>query len=43
LIISKATYGRGTRDEVDEFIYQLCDVTGDGVLTRYISREMIVF
>ncbi|TKW07468.1 hypothetical protein SEVIR_7G309300v4 [Setaria viridis] len=34
LIISKATYGRGTRDEVDEFIYQLCDVTGDGVLTR---------
>ncbi|OEL28116.1 TLD domain-containing protein 1 [Dichanthelium oligosanthes] len=42
LIISKvgilalllATYGRGTRDEVDEFIYQLCDVTGDAVLTR---------
>ncbi|XP_066356287.1 uncharacterized protein [Miscanthus floridulus] len=34
LIISKATYGRGTRDEVDEFIYQLCDVTGDGSLTR---------
>lgn len=34
LIISKATYGRGTRDEVDEFIYQLCDVTGDGALTR---------
>jgi len=34
LIISKATYGRGTRDEVDEFIYQLCDVAGDGVLTR---------
>ncbi|CAN6349029.1 unnamed protein product [Urochloa humidicola] len=34
LIITKATYGRGTRDEVDEFIYQLCDVTGDGALTR---------
>ncbi|WVZ88422.1 hypothetical protein U9M48_034945 [Paspalum notatum var. saurae] len=30
----EATYGRGTRDEVDEFIYQLCDVTGDGALTR---------
>lgn len=34
LIISKATYERGTPDEADEFIYQLCDVTGDGVLTR---------
>ncbi|KAK3136162.1 hypothetical protein QOZ80_5BG0429050 [Eleusine coracana subsp. coracana] len=34
LIISKATYGRGTRDEVEEFIYQLCDVTGDGILSR---------
>ncbi|KAF8657905.1 hypothetical protein HU200_059715 [Digitaria exilis] len=34
LIIAKATYGRGTRDEVDDFIYQLCDITGDGALTR---------
>ncbi|XP_062202335.1 uncharacterized protein LOC133904798 isoform X1 [Phragmites australis] len=34
LIVSKATYERGTRDEVDEFIYQLCDVTGDGILAR---------
>ncbi|CAN6339709.1 unnamed protein product [Urochloa humidicola] len=34
LIISKATYGRGTRDEVDEFIFQLCDIKGDGFLTR---------
>ncbi|KAM0905265.1 hypothetical protein ACQ4PT_017457 [Festuca glaucescens] len=29
-----ATYERGTRDEADEFIFQLCDVMGDGVLTR---------
>ncbi|KAL5224429.1 hypothetical protein ABZP36_011068 [Zizania latifolia] len=34
MIVSKATYERGTRDEVDEFIYQLCDVTGDDVLER---------
>ncbi|KAM0905266.1 hypothetical protein ACQ4PT_017457 [Festuca glaucescens] len=34
LIICKATYERGTRDEADEFIFQLCDVMGDGVLTR---------
>ncbi|CAM0950071.1 unnamed protein product [Alopecurus aequalis] len=34
LIIAKATYERGTRDEADEFIFQLCDVMGDGVLTR---------
>ncbi|KAF8726220.1 hypothetical protein HU200_019676 [Digitaria exilis] len=31
-----ATYGRGTRDEVDDFIYQLCDITGDGALTRFV-------
>ncbi|GJM87961.1 hypothetical protein PR202_ga03973 [Eleusine coracana subsp. coracana] len=37
LIISKATYGRGTRDEVEEFIYQLCDVTGDGILSRSLG------
>ncbi|KAJ4819436.1 TLD domain-containing protein 1 [Rhynchospora pubera] len=34
LIISKATYERGTRDEVDEFIFKLCDVNGDGALGR---------
>ncbi|KAL6641862.1 hypothetical protein ACP70R_020043 [Stipagrostis hirtigluma subsp. patula] len=34
LIVCKAIYERGTRDDVDEFIYQLCDVTEDGVLTR---------
>ncbi|KAL6905604.1 hypothetical protein ACP4OV_003205 [Aristida adscensionis] len=34
LIVSKSTYERGTRDDVDEFIFQLCDVTGDGALTR---------
>ncbi|XBI79813.1 hypothetical protein VPH35_089149 [Triticum aestivum] len=34
LIITKATYERGTKDEADEFIFQLCDVMGDSILTR---------
>ncbi|KAG1331041.1 MTOR-associated protein MEAK7 [Cocos nucifera] len=34
LVISKATYEKGTRDEIDEFIRELCDVTGDGILGR---------
>lgn len=34
LLITKATYEKGTRDEIEEFVYQLCDVTGDGVLSR---------
>ncbi|XP_039133921.1 uncharacterized protein LOC120270909 isoform X1 [Dioscorea cayenensis subsp. rotundata] len=35
LLITKATYEKGTRDEIEEFVYQLCDVTGDGVLSRF--------
>lgn len=34
LVIAKATYEKGTRDEIDEFLYQLCDVDGDGHLVR---------
>nr|XP_043610193.1 MTOR-associated protein MEAK7 isoform X2 [Erigeron canadensis] len=34
LIIAKGTYEKGTRDEIDEFLYQLCDVDGDGNLVR---------
>lgn len=34
LVISKGTYEKGTRDEIEEFINELCDVKGDGVLKR---------
>ncbi|XP_024962011.1 uncharacterized protein LOC112502352 isoform X2 [Cynara cardunculus var. scolymus] len=34
LVIAKGTYEKGTKEEIDEFLYQLCDVDGDGNLTR---------
>lgn len=34
LVIAKATYEKGTKDEKEEFIYQLMDVNGDGKVTR---------
>uniref|UniRef100_A0A6V7QWW6 EF-hand domain-containing protein n=1 Tax=Ananas comosus var. bracteatus TaxID=296719 RepID=A0A6V7QWW6_ANACO len=34
LIISKGTYEKGSRNDIEEFIYQLCDVGGDGNVGR---------
>lgn len=34
LVIAKSVYEKGTRDDIEEFIYQLLNVTGDGVLGR---------
>ncbi|KAK8957430.1 hypothetical protein KSP39_PZI001580 [Platanthera zijinensis] len=34
LVISKAVYEKGTLEEIEEFIYELCDVNGDGFLER---------
>lgn len=34
LVISKGTYEKGTKDEIEEFIYQLLDVSGDGTVGR---------
>ncbi|ERN16196.1 hypothetical protein AMTRI_Chr11g95710 [Amborella trichopoda] len=34
LIIAKGTYEKGSREEVEEFINQLVDVNGDGILDR---------
>uniref|UniRef100_A0A1D1XH69 TLD domain-containing protein KIAA1609 n=1 Tax=Anthurium amnicola TaxID=1678845 RepID=A0A1D1XH69_9ARAE len=34
LVLAKAVYEKGTRQEIEEFMYQLCDVSGDGVLGR---------
>ncbi|XP_058088805.1 uncharacterized protein LOC131235594 isoform X2 [Magnolia sinica] len=32
LVIAKGIYEKGARDEVEEFIYQLVDVNGDGIV-----------
>lgn len=34
LVIAKGAYEKGSPDEIDEFIYQLCDVDGDGTIGR---------
>ncbi|XP_076913360.1 uncharacterized protein LOC143571953 isoform X2 [Bidens hawaiensis] len=34
LVIAKGTYEKGTKIEIDEFLYQLCDIDGDGNLMR---------
>ncbi|KAK1263418.1 hypothetical protein QJS04_geneDACA008553 [Acorus gramineus] len=34
LVIAKGTYEKGSRDEIEQFIYQLVDVMGDGVVGR---------
>nr|XP_027066409.1 uncharacterized protein LOC113692233 isoform X3 [Coffea arabica] len=34
LVIAKGTYEKGTKDDIEEFIYQLLDVYGDGVVGR---------
>lgn len=30
----QGTYEKGTKDEIEEFSYQLLDVTGDGIFGR---------
>ncbi|KAK9290916.1 hypothetical protein L1049_009095 [Liquidambar formosana] len=34
LVIAKGTFEKGTKDEVEDFMYQLLDITGDGILGR---------
>lgn len=34
LFLLKGTYEKGTNEEIEEFIYQLLDVSDDGVLGR---------
>lgn len=34
LVIAKSVYEKGTIDDIEEFIYQLLNVTGDGVVGR---------
>lgn len=34
LVIAKGTYEKGAPNEIEEFIYQLCDINGDGIVGR---------
>ncbi|XP_075638523.1 uncharacterized protein LOC142610567 [Castanea sativa] len=34
LVIAKGTYEKGTKDDIEEFIYQLVDLSGNGILDR---------
>jgi Ca2+-binding EF-hand superfamily protein len=34
LVIAKGIYEKGTKDEIEDFIYQICDINGDGRLSR---------
>ncbi|KAK7378831.1 hypothetical protein VNO80_04279 [Phaseolus coccineus] len=34
LVVAKATYEKGTKDEIEEFIFRLLDVSGDNFVTR---------
>lgn len=34
IVIAKGTYEKGTKDEIEEFIYQILDVTSDGIMAR---------
>ncbi|XP_022767004.1 TLD domain-containing protein 1 isoform X2 [Durio zibethinus] len=42
LVITKGTYEKGTKDEIEEFIYQLLDVTNDENLTRSDLDSVLV-
>ncbi|KAM6547684.1 hypothetical protein CsatB_019360 [Cannabis sativa] len=42
LIIAKGTYEKGTKDEIEEFIYQLLDVSGDGIVGRSDLETVLV-
>ncbi|ANM68644.1 TLD-domain containing nucleolar protein [Arabidopsis thaliana] len=42
LVIAKATYEKGTDDEIAEFIYQTLDVNGNGVLSRSDLESFLV-
>ncbi|EXC01945.1 hypothetical protein L484_018859 [Morus notabilis] len=42
LVIAKGTYEKGTKDEIEEFIYLLLDVNGDGILGRYYTVVFLV-
>ncbi|KAK9985910.1 hypothetical protein SO802_030861 [Lithocarpus litseifolius] len=42
LVIAKGTYEKGTKDDIEEFIYQLVDVSGNGILDRSDLESVLI-
>ncbi|KAK6944086.1 TLDc domain [Dillenia turbinata] len=42
LVIAKGIYEKGTKDEVEDFIYQLLDVTNDGILSSSDLKAVLM-
>ncbi|KAF3441600.1 hypothetical protein FNV43_RR15515 [Rhamnella rubrinervis] len=42
LVFAKGTYEKATNNEIEEFIYQLLDVSGDGILGRSDLESVLV-
>ncbi|OAY42960.1 MTOR-associated protein MEAK7 [Manihot esculenta] len=42
LVIAKSIYEKGTKDEIEEFIYQLLDITDDGILGRSDLESVLI-
>ncbi|CAN0847298.1 MTOR-associated protein MEAK7 [Linum grandiflorum] len=42
LVIAKSFYEKGSKDEIEEFIYQLLDVNGDGAVDRCDLESVVV-
>ncbi|KAA0043840.1 hypothetical protein IC582_009245 [Cucumis melo] len=42
LVIAKGTFEKGTNEEIEEFIYQLLDVSDDGVLGRSDLESVLI-
>ncbi|XP_062168146.1 uncharacterized protein LOC133874279 isoform X2 [Alnus glutinosa] len=42
LVIAKGSYEKGTKDEIEEFIYHLVDVSGDGILGRSDLEAVLI-
>ncbi|PQM36084.1 TLD domain-containing protein 1 isoform X2 [Prunus yedoensis var. nudiflora] len=43
LVIAKGIYEKGTKDEIEEFIYQLLDVYGDGIVGSAHHETVNIF
>ncbi|XP_057438872.1 uncharacterized protein LOC130730787 isoform X2 [Lotus japonicus] len=42
LVVAKATYEKGTKDEIDEFIFRLLDVSGDNFVGRSDLESVMI-
>ncbi|CAM8897339.1 unnamed protein product [Rhodiola kirilowii] len=41
LVIAKGTYEKGTKDEIEEFIFELLDINNDGVVGRSDIEDVV--